>query len=91
MPRTPSAAAARIGARIAAERKEKGLTQDQLAVLSDIDSSNIRSYESGRAMLSVHTLIRISDALRADPGIFLDGLTPEMFLAAAPDARRRAS
>lgn len=55
------------------------MTQDQLAVLSDIDSSNIRSYESGRAMLSVQTLVRIAEALKAEPGEFLEGLTSDMF------------
>ena len=81
MPRTPSAAAAQIGRRIAEERKRRGLTQDQLAVLSGIDSSNIRSYESGRSMLSVLTLIKISEALHTSPGQFIDDLTPELFTA----------
>ncbi|MGO2933666.1 helix-turn-helix domain-containing protein [Microbacterium sp.] len=89
MPRIPSAAAAHVGAAIAAERKRRGLTQDQLAVLSDIDSSNIRSYESGRAMLSVQTLVRIAEALKTEPGEFLDGLTSEMF-GSEVGARRRA-
>lgn len=79
MPRTPSAAAAQIGKRIAEERKRRGLTQDQLAVLSGIDSSNVRSYESGRSMLSILTLVRISEALHASPGDFLEDLTPDMF------------
>lgn len=85
MPRTPSPAAAQIGARIAAERKRRGLTQDQLAVLSDIDSSNIRSYESGRSMLSVLTLVRIAEALKTPPGDFLEDLTPDLF--ASPGQR----
>ena len=89
VPRIPSAAAGHVGARIAAERKRRGLTQDQLAVLSDIDSSNIRSYESGRAMLSVQTLVRIAEALKTDPGDFLDGLRSEMF-GTSPTASRRA-
>lgn len=82
MPRTPSAAAVHVGSRIAAERKRRGLTQDDLASLTRIDSSNIRSYESGRAMLSIQTLIRISEALKTEPGEFLHGLTSEMFGAA---------
>lgn len=90
MSRTPSAAAAQIGKRIAEERKRRGLTQDQLAVLSSIDSSNIRSYESGRSMLSIHTLIRISEALKAAPGTFIDGVSSEDFAAPASDGRRRA-
>jgi transcriptional regulator with XRE-family HTH domain len=91
VPRTPSAAAARIGARIAAERKSKGLTQDQLAVLSGIDSSNIRSYESGRSMLSILTLVRISEALHASPGSFIDEVSSADFATPLADGRRRAS
>ena len=60
------------------------------AVLSEIDSSNIRSYESGRSMLSIQTLLRIADALQRDPGDFLDGLTLEMFPVPANDGRRSA-
>lgn len=57
-------------------------------MLSDIDSSNIRSYESGRAMLSVQTLVRIAEALKTEPGDFLDGLTSEMFAGAAAPKKR---
>lgn len=90
MPRIPSAAAAHIGAKIAAARKDRGLTQDQLAVLSDIDSSNIRSYESGRAMLSILTLVRIADALKTSPGEFIDDLASDMFSPVSQPAQRRA-
>jgi len=91
VPRTPSAAAALIGSRIAEERKSKGLTQDQLAVLSGIDSSNIRSYESGRSMLSILTLIRISEALHATPGSFIDEVSSADFTSPVADARRRSA
>lgn len=83
MPRVPSAAAAHVGERIAALRRRQAMTQDQLAVASDIDSSNIRSYESGRSMMNVHSLVRIAAALGVPPGDLLDGLTPEMFPASA--------
>jgi transcriptional regulator with XRE-family HTH domain len=63
------------------------MTHDPLAVASGIDSSNIRSYESGRALPGIHTLVRIATALGQPPGYFLDGLTLEMFDGAA----RRAS
>lgn len=91
VPRTPSAAAALIGSRIAAERKSKGLTQDQLAVLSGIDSSNIRSYESGRSMLSILTLVRIAEALHATAGSFIDEVSSADFATPLADGRRRAS
>lgn len=81
MPRVPSAAAAHIGQRIADARRRYSRTQDQLAADTGIDSSNIRSYESGRAMPSIHTLIRIAIALDTEPGYFLDDLTLEQFAA----------
>ncbi len=79
MPRVPSAAAAFVGTRIAHFRARQGMTQDQLAVAADIDSSNIRSYESGRAMMNVRSLVRIATALEVTPGELIDELTPEMF------------
>lgn len=79
MPRIASLAAAQIGRRITEFRKAKSLTVDQLAVAARIDSSNIRSYEAGRAMMNVRTLIRIAQALDVDPGALLEGVTAEMF------------
>lgn len=79
MSRVPSPAAALVGTRIAQFRHRLGMTQDQLAVASDIDSSNIRSYESGRAMMNVRSLVRIAAALNVPPGELIDELTPEMF------------
>lgn len=79
MPRVPSAAAAHIGERITEARRRYTLTQDQLAVRADIDSSNIRSYESGRAMPNVQTLVRIAFALDIAPGDLLNGITLEHF------------
>lgn len=79
MPRVASPAAAFIGQHIVSGRQKLGLTQDELAVISGIDSSNIRSYENGRAMPSVHSVVRIAIALNVEPGALLDGLTPELF------------
>ncbi|MBN8207044.1 helix-turn-helix transcriptional regulator [Microbacterium esteraromaticum] len=88
MPRVPSAAAVRIGTLIADERERRGLTQDELAVLAQIDSSNIRGYEKGRALMGIPTLVRIADALRIEPGALLDGVTSDMFPVTASDRRR---
>lgn len=88
MPRVPSLAAAQIGAHIAELRRHRSMTQDQLAVASDIDSSNIRSYENGRAMMSVFSLVRIAEALETTPGELLDGVSSDMFATDRPDARR---
>ncbi|WP_168200343.1 helix-turn-helix domain-containing protein [Protaetiibacter larvae] len=91
MPRVPSAAAAHIGGLIGAQRLQAGLTQDQLAAVSGIDSSNIRAYENGRAMPSIHSLVRLATAVGVEPGSLLDGVTPEMFPMAPQDGRRRAN
>lgn len=90
MPRVPSAAAAHIGGLIAAQRTQLGLTQDQLAAESGIDSSNIRAYENGRAMPNLYSLLRIADALGTQPAALLDGLALEMFPAPPADGRPRA-
>lgn len=58
---------------------------------SDIDSSNIRAYENGRALPNVQTLVRIATALDVEPGDLLVGLTPELFAAPADDGRRRTA
>ena len=90
MPRVASDAAAYVGSRIAERRVERGLTQDEVAVRTSIDSSNIRAYEHGRAMPSIFTLVRIAQALDISPGDFLEGLTPGQFKPPAGDKRRRA-
>ena len=65
------------------------MTQDQLAVRSDIDSSNVRAYEAGRALPNLQTLVRIAEALKTPAGYFLEELTVDMFPTAASDRRRR--
>lgn len=81
MARTSSAAAALIGTRINDARKKRSMTVDQLAVASRIDSSNIRGYEAGRALMNVYSLVRIAEALEVDAGALLDGVSSEMFVA----------
>ncbi|MBS1698601.1 MAG: helix-turn-helix transcriptional regulator [Actinobacteria bacterium] len=66
------------------------MTQDQLAVRSDIDSSNVRAYEAGRALPNLQTLVRIAEALRMPAGYFLEDLTLDMFPTSQNDGRRRA-
>ena len=67
------------------------MTQDQLAVGSDIDSSNIRAYEAGRALPNLQSLVRIATALRTPAGYFLEDVTVDMFPTAPADGRRRTS
>lgn len=67
------------------------MTQDELAAASGIDSSNIRAYESGRALPNLHTLVRIAGALDVEPGELINGLTREMFAPSSGDGRRRSA
>jgi len=91
MPRVPSEAAAHIGGLLAEQRKRQGFTQDQVAVLSGIDSSNVRAYESGRSMPNIQSLVRMAEALGVHPGELLDGLKPEMFVVKTDDGRRKTA
>lgn len=91
MPRVASDAAVYIGSRISARRAQLGFTQDEIAVRTAIDSSNLRAYEHGRAMPSIFTLVRIAHALDVSPGELIDGLSPEHFVVLAQDGRRRPS
>lgn len=91
MPRVPSPAAAHIGGLIAKQRTRRGMTQDQLAAASGIDSSNIRAYEGGRAMPNLFSLLRIATALDAEVASLMAGLELEMFPVPENDARRRSA
>lgn len=91
VPRTPSDAAAEIGRKILGARKSRGLTQDELAAGSGIDSSNIRAYESGRSMPNVQSLVRIASVLGVAPGTFIDEVEVWMFAQPAVDGRRTRS
>lgn len=81
----PSEAAERLGEKIKERRLELGLTQEKLGHASDVGSSNVRSYENGRALPSLFTLVRIAKALGIPPGALLEGVEPEMF----PDHKNR--
>ena len=52
-----------IGIRIRRTRKEKGLTQQTLAELSNQEPSNISHIERGATKLSLPTLVNIANAL----------------------------
>lgn len=55
-----------IGQRIRNQRKEKGLSQEQLAELIGISLSFMGHIERGTRIASVETLARISKALEMD-------------------------
>ena len=60
-----------IGTRIQRLRKEKGLTQQRLAEMSDQDPSNISHIERGATKLSLPTIVNIANALDVTVDYFL--------------------
>lgn len=53
----------RIGKRIAEIRKEKGITQQELASICNYEKSNMSRIEAGRTNMTVLTLEKIAEAL----------------------------
>jgi transcriptional regulator with XRE-family HTH domain len=54
----------RLGGQIFTRRKKKGLSQEDLSILSDVDRTYIGKVEQGKANPSFKTLLKISRALR---------------------------
>ncbi|HDS85046.1 MAG TPA: XRE family transcriptional regulator [Phycisphaerales bacterium] len=53
----------RIGLRIKELRNQRGLSQEKLAMLADLDRTYINSVENGRRNISINSLAKISAAL----------------------------
>lgn len=53
-------------------RKEKGITQIRLSIAAEVSQETISAYESGKAMPSAETLIKIADFLNVSIDYLLD-------------------
>jgi transcriptional regulator with XRE-family HTH domain len=62
-----------LGARIAACRKEQGLSQTQLGELVGQSQQVIADYETGRRRIPACNLASIADALGVSTAVLLDG------------------
>lgn len=70
-----------IGARIKAQRKERGLTREGLSALTGYSESFLQEVERGRSGLSSESLKRISTALGVTADYLLNGVsTPEVLM-----------
>lgn len=92
--------AAKVGARIQAVRKERGLTQSELAQMVDITPKYLSNIECGAKVPKFETFISIANALKVDANTLLvDVLTvsktivsseiAEKLAALPPDEQRR--
>ena len=62
-----------IGQRVKTKRKEKDLTQENIAEKLDISVSYISRIERGAVKISLETLVKISDVLNVSATFLLDG------------------
>lgn len=56
-----------IGRKIAKVRAQKGLSQEDLAGLAEVNRGYISRIENGHVAFSIPVLIKIADALEIDP------------------------
>ena len=64
----------RIGARIAAIRKAKGLTQEQLAMMAGLQRTHVSRIEAGKYDVTAFTVQLIAEALGMTVDIIDPGL-----------------
>ncbi|MCG7602059.1 helix-turn-helix domain-containing protein [Halomonas sp. McH1-25] len=64
-----------LGARIRAQRKACGLSQDALALACSIDRSYMGRIERGEVNITVEKLYRIAGVLACDPASLLPRMT----------------
>jgi transcriptional regulator with XRE-family HTH domain len=60
-----------FGRRLKVLRLARGLSQEQLAHLAQLDRTYVSSCEAGRRNATVRTIVRLSAALQVDPGELL--------------------
>lgn len=66
-----------LGKRIRAQRKSIGLTQEQLALVADVDRSYYGAVERGERNVTFTVLCRLCIALQCDVAKLTDQLPPQ--------------
>lgn len=79
MTKLHSPAAAEIGRRIRAARRELGISLEDLGELSEVNWTTIGKIERGVSSPTVESLIRIATALEIDPGGLVSGITADSY------------
>ena len=65
-----------LGNRIRAQRKRIGLTQEQLALIAEVDRSYFGAVERGERNVTFTVLCRLCSALKCDVAALTSGLPP---------------
>ena len=64
----------KIGQNIRKARREKGMSQESLALAADLDRSYVGGVERGERNISVVNMKKIADALEVSASILIGGL-----------------
>ena len=65
-----------LGSRIRAQRRRIGLTQEQLALVADVDRSYYGAVERGERNITFTVLCRLCLALKCDAALLTSNLPP---------------
>ena len=68
----------KLGLAIQKIRMEKNVSVSELALESEIDRRTIQRIEKGNAVVTIHTLLSIAEALQVDLRIFFEYLDSKM-------------
>jgi transcriptional regulator with XRE-family HTH domain len=71
-----------IGSRVRIRRTSRGMTQQDLSGLLDVDCDNLASYEAGAERINAKLLFQIAKLLEVRPDYFFRGYTKEHWNAA---------
>ena len=71
MPRSGNTVLRRFGEAIRAERRRQGISQEQLALLSDLNRTYMGGVERGEENISLLKIIQITDVLQTTPSRIL--------------------
>ena len=63
----PDPCCAAFGRRLRRLRQERGLSQEQLAHIAQLDRTYVSSCEAGRRNATIKTVARLAEALDVDP------------------------
>lgn len=71
MPASRNKALRQFGEALRCERKERGFSQEGLALEAEVNRSYMGSLERGEENVSLLTLLRISETLKVKPSVLL--------------------
>lgn len=80
-----------VGARVAARRRDLGLSQSDLARAIGLTFQQVQKYERGANRISASKLWAIAGALNVDIQYFFEGLEREFRAAGAPPDSRMSA